>query len=291
MKKDQKTEKVQKLKKRQVPQKEHILLMIIGGIAFFALLINALLPIGKSQNMVMATEHEDATDALGSQPGLAALMDSVTEMEAFYRRGQMAPVNAPGEQILAGARAVNRGMMVQNAFSRYARRANELGYEAQQVVADNQLPYQEYYTLLQIVEAEATGGDEKSKLLIANVVQNRVADEHFPNTISEVVWQNVDGFPQFSPTADGRMGNLSITESTRQAVKRALEGENIAQGALFFVARSSATGSNLKWFDDSLVYLYEYGGHAFYRFPTPQEQEKMAEVSSEPEESASEADT
>ena len=88
----------------------------------------------------------------------------------------MVPVTAPGEQILAGAKEVNRGLMNQNAFSRYARRANELGYDAQQVVANNQLSYQEYYTLLQIVEAEATGGDVKSKMLIANVVLNRVAD-------------------------------------------------------------------------------------------------------------------
>ena len=272
------------MKKESKEKEERILLSVLVGILFYALLMTALLSMGKEHNTVLATEHEDAAAAMELQPGLAAMMDSVSEMESFSQRSRMVPVTAPGEQILAGAKEVNRGLMYQNAFSRYARRANELGYEAQQVVANNQLSYQEYYTLLQIVEAEATGGDVKSKMLIANVVLNRVEDDRFPDTISDVVWQNVDGFPQFSPTADGRMGNLTITDTTKQAVKRALEGEDNAQGALFFVARSSASGSNLKWFDDSLVYLYEYGGHAFYRFPTDTELEKMDGAAPETEE-------
>lgn len=272
------------MKKESKVKKEYILLPILGGLLLYTLLMITLLPIGKEPNTVLATEHEDAEAAMELQPGLAAVMDSVSEMESFSQRSRMVPVTAPGEQILAGAKEVNRGLMNQNAFSRYARRANELGYDAQQVVANNQLSYQEYYTLLQIVEAEATGGDVKSKMLIANVVLNRVEDERFPDTITDVVWQNVDGFPQFSPTADGRMGNLTITETTKQAVKRALEGENNAQGALFFVARSSASGTNLKWFDDLLVYLYEYGGHAFYRFPTDGELEEMETAAAETEE-------
>ena len=54
-------------------------------------------------------------------------------------------------------------------------------------------PTEDYYALLQIVEAEATGGDMKSKILIANVVLNRVKDSRFPDTIYEVVWEKDGG--------------------------------------------------------------------------------------------------
>ena len=90
----------------------------------------------------------------------------------------------------------------------------------------------DYYTLLQIVEAEATGGDIKSKILIANVVLNRVKDSRFPDTIYDVVWQTAGGSPQFSPTDDGRIYTVSITDDTIEAVDRALAGEDYSQGAL-----------------------------------------------------------
>ena len=199
--------------------------------------------------------------------GTQSLYESTQAMHDYYEGISTMKITSPGERILSGPFGVDRRILDRNAFLRVVGDARELGYDAKQIVAENQLPYQEYSTLLQIVEAEATGGDVKSKMLIANVVLNRVDDPRFPDTISEVVWQNVGGIPQFSPTADGRMGNLTITESTVQAVTRAIEGENIAKGALFFVARDSANDSNLKWFDDSLVFLYEYGGHAFYTFP------------------------
>ena len=261
-----------------------VLPVIAGGLVLFFLLVAGLLRIGAKGNITrgLSTEKETIEEELA---GPAGIVDAVRDMKEYDQKGRMIRVNAPGETVLAGIDRVNRNMTILNQFGRLAGRADELGYEARRVVTDNQLPYQEYYTLLQIVEAEATGGDVKSKLLIADVVLNRVADERFPDTITEVVWQNVDGYPQFSPTADGRMGNLTITESTIQAVRRALDGENIAEGALFFVAPSSANDTSMKWFDDSLVYLYEYGGHAYYRFPyegeTGARNTKRSEASSE----------
>ena len=145
--------------------------------------------------------------------------------------------------------------------------ASAVSYAGFQTVAGNtRMSWTDYQTLLQITEAECTGGDEKSKLLVANVVLNRVADERFPDTVYEVVWQRLNGEAQFSPTQDGRMGTLPISETTERAVKRAVEGENISEGALFFLARSSASKKNAEWFDSKLTYLYSYGGHEFFRF-------------------------
>ncbi|MCB6759237.1 cell wall hydrolase, partial [Phocaeicola vulgatus] len=53
--------------------------------------------------------------------------------------------------------------------------------------------------LTRIVEAEATDKDMKSKILVANVILNRVRSKEFPNTIEQVVFQRTNGSVQFSP--------------------------------------------------------------------------------------------
>ena len=139
--------------------------------------------------------------------------------------------------------------------------------DAGKMIAENRsMSYTDYATLLNIVEAECTGGDEKSTLLVADVILNRVADSHFPDNVYDVVWQRVGGTAQFSPTQDGRMGTLTISDSTVKAVREAIGGKNISDGALFFMARESSSSRNVNWFDETLEYLYSYGGHDFYKF-------------------------
>lgn len=121
----------------------------------------------------------------------------------------------------------------------------------------------EYEILLRIVEAETTGGDVTSKLMVANVVLNRVKHPKFPNTIEKVVFQK----NQFSPTIDGRYYSVSITKETKEGVKRVLDGEDQSQGALFFSARDKADPDCMKWFDQNLKRLFEYGGHEYFTFP------------------------
>ena len=118
--------------------------------------------------------------------------------------------------------------------------------------------------LLRIVEAEAGSEDEEGKLLVANVVLNRVKDQHFPDTVKDVVTQRENGITQFSPVSNGRFYRVTVSEETEDAVERALEGEDISQGALYFAARKYADSERMKWFDDHLVFLFEYGGHEFF---------------------------
>lgn len=119
--------------------------------------------------------------------------------------------------------------------------------------------------LERIVEAEATDKDLKSKILVANVILNRVRAKEFPDTIEAVVFQRENGQVQFSPTADGRYDSVTITKSTRQSVKRALEGEDYSEGALYFVEKTMATPGNVSWFERSLTRLFTYEGHSFYK--------------------------
>jgi spore germination cell wall hydrolase CwlJ-like protein len=119
--------------------------------------------------------------------------------------------------------------------------------------------------LMRIVEAEAGNQDEDGKLLVANVVLNRVASEKFPDNVTDVVLQKDNGVSQFSPVSNGSIWSVKISQETGEAVERALEGEDISEGALYFVARKYADSEKLKWFDRNLTFLFEHGGHEFFR--------------------------
>lgn len=139
-----------------------------------------------------------------------------------------------------------------------------VSYEVLEQTKQYQLSDKDYDTLLRIVEAEAGGEDQDGKLLVANVVLNRVNSELFPNTVWDVVMQREQGIAQFSPTVDGRFQNVRVSEDTVAAVERALYGEDISQGALYFCAREKADSDRLKWFDRKLTRLFSYGNHEFF---------------------------
>ena len=127
------------------------------------------------------------------------------------------------------------------------------------------LPEKEIMVLQRIVEAEAGGEDADGKLLVANVVLNRVRDEAFPNTITEVVFQQSKGVTQFSPVANGRYDAVTVSEESKEAVERALNGEDLSEGALYFAARKYANPNNMRWFDENLTMLFQHGGHEFFK--------------------------
>jgi len=145
------------------------------------------------------------------------------------------------------------------------------GNSSQRVLTINEIQKQEiilneedYRNLLRIVEAEAGGEDETGKLLVANVVLNRVEDPAFPDTVTDVIFQKENGVCQFSPISDGRFYKVTVSEGTVKAVERALAGEDVSQGALYFVARKKANSEYLNWFDTKLTKLFSYGGHEFF---------------------------
>ena len=119
---------------------------------------------------------------------------------------------------------------------------------------------QEYQVLLKIVEAEAGCEDTEGRMLVANVVMNRVRNGYFPNTVTEVVYQRQDGTAQFSPVSDGRIDTVNVSQGTIDAVARVMNGEDISQGALFFRSVRSRSG----WFDQKLSRVLEHGNHIFY---------------------------
>ncbi len=123
---------------------------------------------------------------------------------------------------------------------------------------------QDYENMLRIVEAEAGGEDRTGKLLVANVIINRVKDDAFPDSVTDVIFQQENGVCQFSPIRDGRFYTVSVSDETIEAVEAALCGEDCSKGALYFMARKAADADKAAWFDRNLTKLFAYGGHEFF---------------------------
>lgn len=120
---------------------------------------------------------------------------------------------------------------------------------------------QDYQVLLKIVEAEAGICDDKGKILVANVILNRVNSGQFPDTVTDVVYQP----SQFTPVSNGRINTCQVSSETVDSVNRALSGEDYSQGALFFMNRASARSGSVRWFDGQLTYLFGHQGHEFFK--------------------------
>ena len=140
-----------------------------------------------------------------------------------------------------------------------------VGYELVVQKLAHDISDEDLEVLLRIVEAEAGSEDEDGRLLVANVVLNRVESDKFPSTITDVVFQRNDSVTQFSPVSSGSYYRVKISDETISAVRRALNGEDLSQGALYFASRKHADSSKMRWFDTSLTFLFQHGGHDFFK--------------------------
>lgn len=119
----------------------------------------------------------------------------------------------------------------------------------------------EFEELCRIVQSEAGGQDIVGKILIANVIFNRIESSKFPNNIHDVIFAP----KQFSPVSNGSYFSCTVSDETRMAVTQALNGVDYSNGATYFMARSAANRYAVTWFDTSLTYLFKHGGHEFFR--------------------------
>ena len=119
---------------------------------------------------------------------------------------------------------------------------------------------EDYQVLLRIVQAEAGICDPKGKILVADVIINRVLSGKFPDSVKAVVYQP----SQFQPVSNGTINTVKVTAETIECVDRALAGEDYSNGALYFMNRRGS-GSAASWFDRRLTYLFAHDGHEFFR--------------------------
>lgn len=120
---------------------------------------------------------------------------------------------------------------------------------------------EEYQALQRIVEAEAGNQDEIGRILVANVVLNRVKSDIYPDSILENIFRHSGDTYQFEPVKNGTYYTVTVSEKTKECVDRALAGEDYSQGALYFTRQTSENS----WFNTTLTLLFVHGAHYFYK--------------------------
>lgn len=106
-----------------------------------------------------------------------------------------------------------------------------------------------------LVHYEAGNQDEIGQRLVADSVFNRVRSSKFPNTVEEVVKQNVEGAWQYSVVGAGvlKNGTKYCTEEERQIVyEEALK--QLDRNVIYFKKGSYHSGTKK---------LYQHGDHYF----------------------------
>lgn len=161
------------------------------------------------------------------------------------------------ERLAEEERQAGEGHLAGRSQTEEERREEPAEY-ASSVISYSQ---KDYEVLQRIVEAEAGICDAKGRILVANVIINRVRSKEFPDTITGVVYQK----SQFSPVQNGRINSCVVSPETVEAVDRALAGEDYSQGALYFMNRGRSKAGNVSWFDQRLTYLFQHDGHEFFR--------------------------
>ena len=179
------------------------------------------------------------------------LVQSVRQKEEEERAAQ-AEIEALKKQILKQQqeeRARKEAEEARRAAEKKRREARRIKYTEE-----------DYQVLLRIVQAEAGICDEKGKILVADVIINRVLSNEFPDSITSVVYAP----SQFPPLSNGSINSVKVTAETIDCVNRALDGEDYSQGALYFMNRRGS-GSAASWFDRHLDYLFAHDGHEFFK--------------------------
>ena len=122
----------------------------------------------------------------------------------------------PGQTIYIPSSASNSGQSVQSSSSAV------ISYTASEVDL-----------LARLIGAEAEGEPYTAKVAVAAVVVNRVKDSRFPNSITDVIYQNDGGYCQFSPVANGMINNPASADDIKAAYE-ALNGSDPTNGALYY---------------------------------------------------------
>ena len=95
------------------------------------------------------------------------------------------------------------------------------------------VPTNELDLLARLITAEAQGEPYETKVAVGAVVMNRVESGSWPNTIKEVIYQNINGYYQFTPVVNGWI-NKPAESGSIEAAKAALSGADPTNGAQFY---------------------------------------------------------
>ena len=241
-------------------------MMVVAIIAFSA---NGFGGGGRNALAAPMTEESDAIDKAEEENEGSGLVTEAkvqfghlnTDSEGQHLAGALLEADVREKQRKqAAAQTQIETLQKQILKERQEEEARKKAEEARRAARRIKYTDEDYQVLLRIVQAEAGICDPKGKILVADVIINRVLSGKFPDSVKAVVYQP----SQFQPVSNGTINTVKVTAETIECVDRALAGEDYSNGALYFMNRR-ASGSAASWFDRRLTYLFAHDGHEFFR--------------------------
>ena len=241
-------------------------MMVVAIIAFSA---NGFGGGGRNALAAPMTEESDAIDMAEEENEGSGLVTEAkvqfghlnTDSEGQHLAGALLEADVREKQRKqAAAQTQIETLQKQILKERQAEEARKKAEEERRAARRIKYTDEDYQVLLRIVQAEAGICDPKGKILVADVIINRVLSGKFPDSVKAVVYQP----SQFQPVSNGTINTVKVTAETIECVDRALAGEDYSNGALYFMNRR-ASGSAASWFDRRLTYLFAHDGHEFFR--------------------------
>lgn len=113
--------------------------------------------------------------------------------------------------------------------------------------------------LARLINAEAQDEPYNAMVAVGAVVVNRVKSSEFPNTISSVIYQRINGYYQFTPVLNGWI-DKPASQAAYNAARDALNGVDPTKGALFYF--DDSTTNSWLWSKpiaiiiDKMVFVY-----------------------------------
>lgn len=115
--------------------------------------------------------------------------------------------------------------------------------------------------LVTLAMAESEGEGTDGKALVMLTVLNRVESDKFPDSIEEVIFQEISEVKQFSTVEEGGRYWTSIPDQEcMDALELIQSGWDESMGSLYFESCDRES-----WQSRTCEYLFCYGGHRFYR--------------------------
>lgn len=108
--------------------------------------------------------------------------------------------------------------------------------------------------LERLVQCEAATEDYRGRVLVADVVLNRVDTGIWGDDIMSVI----ESPGQFIPVMNGAYKNAEVDHMTREAVLSALASTEGSEGAIYFQKSNDTTWGDKK-------FLFRHGSHSFYK--------------------------
>lgn len=241
-------------------------MMVVAIIAFLA---NGFGGGGRNALAAPMTEESDAIDMAEEENEGSGLVTEAkvqfghlnTDSEGQHLAGALLEADVREKQRKqAAAQTQIETLQKQILKERQEEEARKKAEEERRAARRIKYTDEDYQVLLRIVQAEAGICDPKGKILVADVIINRVLSGKFPDSVKAVVYQP----SQFQPVSNGTINTVKVTAETIECVDRALAGEDYSNGALYFMNRR-ASGSAASWFDRRLTYLFAHDGHEFFR--------------------------